>query len=292
MSIDKLVDRYFPVLDNGFIAVKEYMGSDTSIERAARTSYGKESRQVSSTRDLLRYLMRQRHTSPFEMCELVLHIGMPIFVARQWVRHRTASLNEYSGRYSVMPMLFYMPELEQVTKQATNNKQGRNNEQLSCNEYASYCSDSIQVQDCAQAHYEKSLGAGIAKEVARIDLPLSMYTYMYWKMDLHNLLHFLKLRVDPHAQYEIRQYANVIMGIVKEWVPLTFEAFMDYIINGCSFSKQEREHLLTGNFPDNMSQREQQEFLNKMNHDFIDNENFTLNIDNSYTYEHFEQLVN
>jgi len=244
MGIEDLQDKYFPVLDKGFCAVVDHMGNDHAIARAARCSYGAGTKTVSDDRSLIRSLMRDMHTSPFEMCEVVLHVGLPIFVARQWVRHRTASLNEYSGRYSVMPMVFYEPTAERHTTQDQANRQGGSEQLISGPEYGSIAAKRGDVRYDMQELYEDCLQADLAREVARIDLPLSTYTYWYWKIDLKNLLHFLRLRLDPHAQWEIRQYAKVIASVVQEWLPITYEAFDDYMMNGVNFSRQEQALLL------------------------------------------------
>jgi len=244
MGIENLKDKYFPVLDHGFCAVVDSMGDDHSIARAARCSYGAGTKTVSDDRGLIRTLMRDMHTSPFEMCEVVLHVGLPIFVARQWVRHRTASLNEYSGRYSVMPALFYEPTRERHTLQNPVNKQGSSEQQISGASYRSISGARDSLRYDAYALYDECLEADLAREISRIDLPLSTYTYWYWKIDLKNLLHFLRLRLDAHAQWEIRQYAKIIAGVVQEWLPITWEAFDDYIMNGVTFSRQEQRLLL------------------------------------------------
>jgi thymidylate synthase (FAD) len=243
MEIEKYVNQYFPVLDCGFIALKNYMGGDKDIAGAARGSYGVGTNTSSSDRGLIRRLMRDRHTSPFEMCEIVFHVGLPIFVARQWVRHRTASLNEYSGRYSIMPMIFYSPKPERCQTQHKTNKQGSSSQVLDEVQYSKLAESRSITRGRMEETYRDALDVDLARELARIDLPLSMYTYWYWKIDLHNLLHFLKLRLAPDAQWEIRQYANIIAGFVKEWVPYTYEAFMDYIVEGVSFSRYEQEIL-------------------------------------------------
>ena len=244
------------------------------------------------------------------MGEIVLHVGMPIFVARQWVRHRTASLNEYSGRYSVMPMMFYTPDRQHLTTQSVNNKQGRSDNLLSPMMHQHHTEVGDKVRELAVEHYRELLADDVAKELARIDLPLSMYTYWYWKMDLHNLLHFLSLRAHSHAQYEIRAYANAIMGMVKEWAPLTFEAFMDYRMNGASFGRQERmmlgrliampdmdkwdyiEEYVTDNGERyGLSKREQGEFLNKLTLNFMEEDDFQLDISTSKDAEYYEKLI-
>ena len=208
------LEKYYGVLDHGFLALKDVMGNDQSIEEMARVSYQAGTRKTSDTRGLLRYLMNHRHTSPFERVEFVFHVGLPIFVARQWIRHRTASVNEYSGRYSVMPMIFYTPDQERVTTQSTDNKQGSSEDQLA--DYDGYVNCCNNVRSDMNTHYHENLEQDMAREIARLDLPLSMYTYWYIKFDLHNLFHFLSLRLDPHAQWEIQQYAHVIANIVKQ----------------------------------------------------------------------------
>lgn len=246
-QMNNFKDKYFPVLDNGFVALKDWMGNDQAIVQMARCSYGAGTKAVSTDRGLIRTLMREKHTSPFERCELVVHVGMPIFVARQWIRHRTASVNEYSGRYSVMPMIFYTPAANQCLKQNQTNRQGRGAElAYMCDEAYEdeFIRNTDEVRDSMKNQYADRLNHDLARELARIDLPLSMYTYWYWKIDLHNLLHFLRLRLDPHAQWEIRQYAQVIAGLVKEWCPLTWEAFEDYVLGGVSFSRLEQEVVL------------------------------------------------
>lgn len=247
-AADQVLDRYFPVLDHGFVALVDYMGGDDAIERAARLSYQQGTRKASDQRGLLRYLVRHRHSTPLEMTEVTLHLSMPIFVARQLVRHRTASLNEVSARYSVLPSIFYTPRREDLRAQSTTNKQGRDesaDSAMSEHDYAQYLEDTEQMRASATDRYHRLLERGVAREIARIDLPLSVYTQWYWKMDLNNLLHLLGLRLDPHAQWEIREYARVIAGIVQRVAPVTFEAWMDYRFASISFSKQECEVLRT-----------------------------------------------
>jgi thymidylate synthase (FAD) len=240
---EEILGRYFPVLDHGFISLVDYMGTDVDIERAARVSYGFGTRKASQTRGLIRYLRRHKHTSPSEMVELKFHCAMPIFVARQWIRHRTASLNEMSGRYSLMPMLFYKPPADQVQVQNAKNNQGRSGtvlgEGLRDEAYRRW-EDS---RAGAVANYEWLCGNEVARELARIDLPLSTYTQWYWKIDLHNLLHFLTLRVDSHAQWEIREYGRVMAGMLKRIAPLSYEAWIDYDLCGARVSRMELEVL-------------------------------------------------
>lgn len=237
------------VLDHGFIRVVDYMGDDAAIVQSARVSYGKGTRKISQDEGLIRYLMRHRHTSPFEMCEIKLHVKLPIFVARQWIRHRTANVNEYSARYSILDKEFYTPAPEQLSVQSASNKQGRG-EVLSAD--ANAAALEILQRDASQAFdsYEYLLnedGAGaprdperpgLARELARIGLPLSAYTQWYWKTDLHNLFHFMALRADAHAQYEIRVYADVMRDIAARWTPLAAKAFEDYRLYGAELSRQ------------------------------------------------------
>jgi len=244
------VNVYRSVLDHGFVAVKDYMGDDVSILQMARMSYGKGTKGVSDDRALLRYLMRHLHTSPFEGCVIKLHVKLPIFVMRQWVRHRTASLNEYSARYSIMPDEFYLPAPEQLAEQSADNKQGRG-AGLAPDQAAEVLDLLTREARQAFASYHRLLNAdedgaalddnavGIARELARIGLPLSTYTQMYWQTNLHNLMHFLRLRLDPHAQWEIRVYAQRILEIMAAWVPLTTEAFRDYQLEAQRFSRME-----------------------------------------------------
>ena len=227
-----------PVLDHGFVRLVDYMGDDAAVVQAARVSYGRGTKQVRQDRGLIRYLMRHRHTTPFEMCELKLHVKLPIFIARQWIRHRTANVNEYSARYSVMDREFYMPRPEDLAVQSRSNRQGRG-AVLSPDQAAEVLA--LLRRDASQAFdtYEAVMAEhGLARELARIGLSLSAYTQWYWKVDLHNLLHFLSLRKHPHAQYEIRAYADVIGDMVADWVPLSWEAFSDYRLGGAFLSRQ------------------------------------------------------
>ncbi len=236
---EELLGRYFPVLDHGFVALVDYMGTDACIERAARVSYGYGTRRTSATRGLLRYLRRHRHTTPSEMVELKFHCSMPIFVARQWIRHRTASVNEYSGRYSLMPLLFYLPNATDVRSQSEANRQGRSGSQVSEEVYQEATRRWNAAREQNAAAYRFLTEHEVAREIARIDLPLSTYTQWYWKIDLHNLLRFLTLRVDPHAQWEIRQYAEVMAGMLQMVAPISFEAWVDYDLLGASLSRME-----------------------------------------------------
>ncbi|MBL7993054.1 MAG: FAD-dependent thymidylate synthase [Candidatus Kapabacteria bacterium] len=226
-------------LDKGFVRLVDYMGSDAAIVQAARVSYGAGTKKVSEDRGLIRYLMRHAHTTPFEMVEFKFHVKLPIFVARQWIRHRTANVNEYSGRYSVMPDEFYVPDAAQIRPQSATNKQGRAEETFSDTEASSIQALLQDGQQRAYNDYEKLLGDNFARELARINLPVSQYTEWYWKIDLHNLFHFLRLRIDAHAQYEIRVYADAMAQMVREIVPMAFEAFEDYTLNAVRLTKPE-----------------------------------------------------
>lgn len=272
--IKNILDVEYKCLNYGFVRLVDFMGGDDAIVQAARTSYGKGTKTVSEDRALIRYLMRNRHTSPFEMVEFKFHIKLPIFVARQWIRHRTANVNEYSGRYSEMPEECYLPEIQLVKKQSNDNKQGRSSEPFST-EYTEYAVGKMQSSQKAQfKEYHEYIEAGMARELARINLPLSSYTEWYWKIDLHNLFHFLKLRLDKHAQYEIRVYAEIIANIIKQCVPIAFEAFEDYTLDSFSISKLEQKALAQFiKFVDideqkliniGLTKREISEFLNKI----------------------------
>ena len=237
-AAEEILGGYFPVLDHGFVSLVDYMGSDEDVERAARVSYGFGTRKRSATRGLIRYLRRHRHTTPSEMVEFKFHCAMPMFIARQWIRHRTASVNEYSGRYSLMPLLFYEPELEQFSLQSQANRQGRG-DGASREVWKDAVSRWGRLRTDSSETYEWLLGEDVARELARIDLPLSTYTQWYWKIDLHNLLHFLSLRAAPHAQWEIREYAAVMAGMVKRVAPLSHEAWIDYDLCGAAMSRGE-----------------------------------------------------
>ena len=238
-SAERILGGYFPVLDHGFVCLVDYMGGDGDIERAARVSYGYGTRKTSQTRGLIRYLRRHRHTTPSEMVELKFHVCMPIFVARQWIRHRTANVNEYSGRYSLMPLLFYTPDDRNFALQSPDNKQGRMTDGADPALYEEAVRRWTSLRERAGEDYGWLVQRDVARELARIDLPLSTYTQWYWKIDLHNLFHFLSLRADPHAQYEIRAYARVMAGIMKRVAPLSFEAWVDYELAGAPFSRTE-----------------------------------------------------
>ena len=249
-ELEAVLYKPIEVLDHGFIRVIDYMGDDSSIVQSARVSYGKGTKKISNDKGLIKYLMRHRHSTPFEMCEIKFHIKLPIFIARQWIRHRTANVNEYSARYSILDKEFYIPSAENLAAQSAINNQGRG-DALTDDE----ASNVIQIlkKDAEQTYsnYETLLNessegniideskSGIARELARMNLTLNTYTQWYWKIDLNNLLHFLALRADEHAQYEIRVYADAMLDIVKKWVPLTYEAFEDYRIGGTELSSKE-----------------------------------------------------
>ncbi len=241
-AAEEILGGYFSVLDHGFVSLVDYMGSDDDVERAARVSYGYGTRTRSATRGLVRYLRRHRHTTPSEMVELKFHCAMPMFIARQWIRHRTASVNEYSGRYSLMPLLFYRPDEAHFSLQSEVNNQGRG-ERAARDVWDEAVERWDRLRDSAAGTYQWLLEEDVAREIARIDLPLSTYTQWYWKIDLHNLLHFLSLRADPHAQWEIQEYARVMAGMVKRVAPLSFEAWLDYDLAGASLSRGEMEAL-------------------------------------------------
>lgn len=240
---EEILGLYFPVLDHGFVALVDYMGTDECIERAARVSYGYGTRKASLTRGLLRYLRRHLHTTPSEMLELKFHCCMPMFIARQWIRHRAASVNEYSGRYSLMPMLFYTPSPEQLQTQSRANNQGRSGTPVAPEQYADAVGRWNEIRRLSRDAYEQMTSADMARELARIDLPLSTYTQWYWKIDLHNFLHFLKLRVDSHAQWEIQEYGRVLAGILKRVAPHSYEAWIDYDVCGARVSRMELDAL-------------------------------------------------
>lgn len=227
------------VLDDGFVRLVDWMGDDSAIVQAARVSYGEGTKKVSEDRGLIRYLMRHRHTTPFEMCEIKLHVRVPMDCWRQWIRHRTANVNEYSTRYSIAIDATKTTKPSEWRLQTSTNRQG--SEGLVVDELGARLSErEFEIHAVCREVYEERLQAGVAREQARKDLPLSTYTEAYWKIDLHNLLHFLELRMDSHAQYEIRQYANVIgHEIVSKWVPITWEAFLDYRLNSVAFSETE-----------------------------------------------------
>ena len=246
-ELEKILYEAIPILDHGFIRVVDYMGDDSSIVQSARVSYGKGTKKVSTDSGLIKYLMRHRHSTPFEMCEIKYHVKLPIFVARQWIRHRTANVNEYSARYSILDKEFYLPSKENLAAQSTSNRQGRGkviNGKQADNILEILKKDAEQTYN----NYETMLNErydgttideenqGLARELARMNLTLNTYTQWYWKTDLLNLLNFLSLRADSHAQYEIRAYAQAMTETLKKWVPITFEAFMDYRVGAMELS--------------------------------------------------------
>ena len=248
-ELEKVLYEAIPVLDHGFIRVIDYMGDDSSIVQSARVSYGKGTKKVSTDEGLIKYLMRHRHSTPFEMCEIKYHVKLPIFIARQWIRHRTANVNEYSARYSILDKEFYLPAKEQLAAQSQSNRQGRGDilQGKQAEEVLNILKD-----DATRTYdnYEKLLNerfdgtkidenkVGLARELARMNLTLNTYTQWYWKTDLLNLLNFLFLRADNHAQYEIRVYADKMLDTVKKWVPITYQAFMDYRVGAAEISSK------------------------------------------------------
>ncbi|MBN8544129.1 MAG: FAD-dependent thymidylate synthase [Alphaproteobacteria bacterium] len=248
-ALEEILYEPLKVLDHGFVRVVDYMGDDSAIVQAARVSYGKGTKQVNQDKGLINYLMRHWHSTPFEMCEIKFHIKLPIFIARQWIRHRTANVNEYSARYSIMDKEFYIPRIEDLAPQSKSNNQGRSDDNLSPEEAKRVLEllrqDALQVYD----HYEEMMNcdaqgnvinmekSGLARELARMNLTLNYYTQWYWKIDLHNLMHFLRLRADSHAQYEIRAYADVMVDVMKRWVPFAHEAFEEYRLHSASLSR-------------------------------------------------------
>ena len=278
-SLEQILFEPIKVLDHGFIRVIDYMGDDSAIVQAARVSYGKGTKMLNQDKGLINYLMRHYHTTPFEMCEIKLHIKLPIFIARQWIRHRTANVNEYSARYSILDKEFYLPEPQNIAVQSTINNQGRSEalephkaqrvldilreDALRC--YDNYM-DLLNIDE-ETGEVKDPNKDGVARELARMNLTLNYYTQWYWKIDLNNLLHFLRLRADAHAQYEIREYSNVMLDIVKKWVPHTYEAFVNYRKDAVNLSKTgvaALQNMLQGNEvtqeSSGMSKREWDEF--------------------------------
>jgi len=246
-ALEEILYESLPVLDHGFVRVVDYMGDDAAIVQAARVSYGRGTRKVSEDRGLINYLMRHRHTTPFEMCEIKYHVKLPIFVARQWIRHRMANVNEYSARYSILDNEFYLPRPEHLAAQSTTNAQGRDEvlDPATAQQVLDLLRDHAAraYRGYAELLNEDAAGTplhparpGLARELARINLSLGFYTQWYWKTDLHNLMHFLSLRADPHAQYEIRAYAGVILDTLARWVPMAHAAFLEYRMNAALIS--------------------------------------------------------
>lgn len=247
-ALEEVLYKPVPVLDHGFVRVVDYMGDDSAIVQSARVSYGKGTKKKTMDRGLINYLMRHRHSTPFEMCEIKFHVKLPMFVARQWIRHRTANVNEYSARYSILDKEFYTPAPENLAAQSNINKQGRSDvlegaeaervlDLLKRDAEQCYASYEEMLNEDEQGNCYDTSKQGLTRELARINLPVSFYTQWYWKVDLHNLFHFLSLRADPHAQYEIREYANAILEIVKAWVPFAYEAFVEHRLHGSHFSQ-------------------------------------------------------
>ena len=280
-GIEDVLYKPFNVLDHGFVRVIDYMGDDNAIVQAARVSYGQGTKKSRQDQGLINYLMRHQHSTPFEMCEIKFHIKLPIFIARQWIRHRTANVNEYSARYSILDKEFYIPQEENIAAQSTANHQGRGNQNLTSSESAQILDMLKNDAERSYDHYETMLNedqdgniidqnkSGLARELARMNLSLNYYTQWYWKIDLHNLLHFLKLRADSHAQYEIREYANIMLDITKAWVPMAYEAFLNYKKNAVNLSEKALNaakkllHKEDFNFTDSgMSKGEWNEFCN------------------------------
>lgn len=239
---EALLDKDIPVLDKGFVRLIDYMGGDERIVQAARVSYGAGTRSFRQDRGLIHYLLRNAHTSPFEQVQLSFHTKMPIFVARQWVRHRTARLNEISGRYSIMKDEFYLPSPDMVCCQSESNKQGRG-KPLPSDDAETFIAAMKEEQDRSYRSYQSYLESGVARELARANLPLSLYTEWYWQIDLHNLFHFLRLRMDPHAQYEIRAFAEAMAICAKAVSPLAYEALEEHMLGAVAFSRAESEAL-------------------------------------------------
>jgi thymidylate synthase (FAD) len=247
-ALEEVLYQAIPVLDHGFVRVIDYMGDDAAVVQAARVSYGKGTKKVSEDKGLIHYLMRHRHSTPFEMCEIKFHVKLPIFVARQWIRHRTANVNEYSARYSILDREFYIPAPEQLAAQSVANRQGRG-DVLTGAEAARVLDILRQDSTSAYDHYAEMLNEseagetidadkqGLARELARMNLSLNFYTQWYWKIDLYNFMHFLSLRADPHAQYEIRVYADAMLDVLRKWVPLTAEAFEQHRLHAITLSK-------------------------------------------------------
>jgi thymidylate synthase (FAD) len=247
-ALEEVLYQALPVLDHGFVRVIDYMGDDNAVVQAARVSYGKGTKKVSEDKGLIHYLMRHRHSTPFEMCEIKFHVKLPIFVARQWIRHRTANVNEYSARYSILDREFYIPAPEQLAAQSVANRQGRG-DVLTGAEAARVLDILKQDSTSAYDHYAEMLNEseagetidaekqGLARELARMNLSLNFYTQWYWKIDLYNFMHFLSLRADPHAQYEIRVYAEAMLDVLRKWVPLTADAFDQHRLHATTLSK-------------------------------------------------------
>ena len=285
-EIENILYEVIPILDHGFIRVVDYMGNDTSIVQAARVSYGKGTKKVSTDSGLIKYLMRHWHSTPFEMCEIKYHVKLPIFIARQWIRHRTANVNEYSARYSILDKEFYLPAVENLAAQSQSNRQGRGDvlqgEQakkvlklLKNDAEQTYNNYEMMLNERYDGSVINEKEVGLARELARMNLTLNTYTQWYWKTDLLNLMNFLRLRADHHAQYEIRTYADAMLDTLKKWVPITYEAFMDYRVGGTEVSAKGKiilQKLIKGEDVDvdqsGLSKREWNELMSAFN--FID----------------------
>lgn len=240
---EAILDKEYKVLDKGFVRLVDYMGGDSRIVQSARVSYGEGTKTVSQDAALIDYLLRHAHTSPFEQVVLTFHLKMPIFVARQVVRHRTARMNEVSGRYSLMPDEFYVPDADHISPQSKDNKQGRCDEPFSADEAAKISASLVSAQEESYKNYSELVEKGLARELSRINLPLSLYTEFYWEIDLNNLFHFLKLRLDTHAQYEVRVYAQAMLEIVRAVAPYATKSFENNMMSGVSFNGEEMEAL-------------------------------------------------
>ena len=252
--LEEILYEPIPILDHGFIRVIDYMGNDNSIVQAARVSYGKGTKKVNTDAGLIKYLMRHWHSTPFEMCEIKYHVKLPIFIARQWIRHRTANVNEYSARYSILDKEFYLPDHKNLAAQSTSNRQGRGNviEGSDAEKVLKLLKDDAErtynnYEEMLNQRYDGSIidenKIGLARELARMNLTLNTYTQWYWKTDLLNLMNFLRLRADHHAQYEIRAYADAMLDTLKRWVPITFDAFIDYRVGGTEVSLKGKKVL-------------------------------------------------
>jgi thymidylate synthase (FAD) len=284
-GMEEILYTAMPVLDHGFVRVIDYMGDDAAIVQAARVSYGRGTKTLNSDAGLVNYLLRHRHTTPFEMCEVKYHIKLPIFVARQWIRHRTANVNEYSARYSILDNEFYIPTAENLAAQSTQNHQGRGEvltgpdaervmDLLKEDSERAYAGYADMLNEDADGNAVDDSRQGLARELARMNLSLNFYTQWYWKTDLHNLLHFLSLRADSHAQYEIRVYAETMLDTVQRWVPATYGAFMDYRVGGTNISEKGMavvKRMLAGENIDQkesgMSAREWRELMETLERD-------------------------
>jgi len=301
-AAEDLIGKYFPVFGDeySFISLRDYSGLDTCIEEAARVSYSSSStRKVSETRGLIRYLKNHNHSTPFEMVQLKFHICCPIFVMRQHIRHRMSSTNEMSGRYSLMPLMFYTPSAENFQKQSKSNKQGRDGT-IEIEKYNAAVSQWNKLRKDSSRFYQDLTEEELAKELARIDLPLSTFTNLYWTIDLHNLFHYLTLRCDGHAQYEIRAYSNIMAALVRCVTPLAFEAWVDYQFCATKFSRQEMnivsDLMINNNLNINilmekygLSKREMKEFPDKLKRKELPS--FDLDFSSAKSYEHFEKII-